>query len=218
MQVSIEWEYKAQSLKKRTLFTSQFMSAQDALLFAKDMEKTGRVETLTFRDEDGGLWTKKELEKLIKEIETEPHNIVAYFDGGYHREGRRAGLGVVIYFEQNGRQYRIRKNEVAEQIESNNEAEYAAFWLLVRELEVLGVHHLPVIFRGDSQVVLHQLGGDWPVYAEGENRWLDRIEAKLKELGIKPRYEAVGRSDNKEADTLASQALRGEMISGRRQL
>jgi ribonuclease HI len=218
MQVSIEWEYKAQSLKKRTLFTSQFMSAQDALLFAKDMEKTGRVETLTFLDEDGGLWTKKELEKLIKEIETEPHNIVTYFDGGYHREGRRAGLGVVIYFEQNGRQYRIRKNEVAENIESNNEAEYAAFWLLVRELEVLGVHHLPVIFRGDSQVVLHQLSGDWPVYAEGENRWLDRIEAKLKELGIKPRYEAVGRSDNKEADTLASQALRGEVISGRRQL
>ncbi|WP_286885244.1 ribonuclease H family protein [Aneurinibacillus sp. UBA3580] len=218
MEVSIVWEYKAQGTKKRTTFTSQMMTAQEALRLAKDIEKTGRVETLTFHDEDGERWTKKELEKLVKEIETEPHNIVVYFDGGYNKEYRVAGLGAVLYFEQNGKPYRIRKNEAVESIESNNDAEYAAFWLALRELETLGAHHLPVVFRGDSQVVLSQLSGEWPVFEERENRWLDRIEAKLAELGLKPRYEPVGRAENKEADTLAGQALRGEFIFSRKQL
>lgn len=41
MEVSIVWEYKAQGTKKRTTFTSQMMTAQEALRLAKDVEKTG---------------------------------------------------------------------------------------------------------------------------------------------------------------------------------
>ncbi|MBN6189418.1 reverse transcriptase-like protein [Aneurinibacillus sp. BA2021] len=218
MKVSILWEYKAPRQKGSAAFSSQPMEAADALQLVKDIEKTGRVESLAFEDENGGLWTKKELEKLLTEIETEPHNIIVYFDGGYHKEYRVAGLGAVIYFEQTGKSYRIRKNEVAEAIASNNDAEYAAFWLALRELEALGAHHLPVVFRGDSQVVLNQLGGEWPVFEEGENRWIDRIEAKLQELGLKASYEPIGRAENKEADMLAGQALKGELISSRKQL
>ncbi len=77
---------------------------------------------------------------------------------------------------------------------------------------------MPVTFRGDSQVVLNQLGGEWPVFEERENRWIDRIEAKLAELGLKPHYESIGRAENKEADMLATQALKGEIIFSRKQL
>lgn len=218
MKVSILWEYKAPRQKKSTAFTSQIIEATEALQLAKDIEKTGRMDAIAFEDESGELWTKKELEKLLKEIETEPHNIIVYFDGGYNKEYRVAGLGALIYFEQTGKSYRIRKNESAEAIESNNDAEYAAFWLALRELEALGVHHLPVVFRGDSQVVINQLDGEWPVFEEGENRWVDRIAAKLRELGLKARYEAIGRAENKEADMLAGQALKGELIFSRKQL
>ena len=88
---------------------------------------------------------------------------MAYFDGGYEHDTLLAGLGAVIYFKQNNQSYRIRRNSRLQEIESNNEAEYAAFYYLIQELEELGVHHIPVTFRGDSQVVLNQLAGSGPV-------------------------------------------------------
>ena len=100
-------------------------------------------------------------------------------------------------------------------MESNNEAEYAAFWLLLQELEALGVHHIEVTFKGDSQVVLNQLSGDWPVYEDEFIRWIDRIEDKMKKLGIKPIYEPISRKLNKECDQLALQALNGVDIDSR---
>ncbi|WCN39469.1 reverse transcriptase-like protein [Aneurinibacillus uraniidurans] len=219
MNVRIQWNYRSLVGKKRTLFTSDPVSAQDALIFAADIEKTGRaVQPPEFVADNGDIWTRKELEKLLKKVETEPHDIIAYFDGGYDRARRMAGLGVVIYFEQDGSKYRIRKNEAVPSIDSNNEAEYAALWLLLRELELLGAHHTSVIIRGDSQVVFNQLTGDWPVYEEEENRWLDRIEAKLSELDLTPKYEPLPRTENKEADMLAGQALAGECIQSRKRL
>ena len=39
--------------------------------------------------------------KYLKALETEPTEVKAYFDGGFHRG--TAGLGVVIYYKQNGK-------------------------------------------------------------------------------------------------------------------
>ena len=50
------------------------------------------------------------------------------------------------------------------------------------------------------------------------NSWLDRIEEKIKSLGIVPKYTAISRNDNKEADKLASQALEGKEIFAKTQL
>ncbi|WP_078546240.1 ribonuclease H family protein [Litchfieldia alkalitelluris] len=214
MKVMIEWIYKTPK-NMEVLLTSEMMLAADALKISDDFERTGRVKELHFYDEQHLKWTKKELTKLLKEIETEPQNIVAYFDGGFDLNTNKAGLGSAIYYIQNNREYRVRANEVFDELETNNEAEYAAFWFTVLKLEEIGVRHTKVTFKGDSQVVLNQLSGDWPCFEDVLNKWLDRIEEKLKELGIRPEYSPIPRKQNSETDKLATQALEGVIVSSK---
>jgi ribonuclease HI len=210
--VVIQWKYVSPK-KQEIVLTSDLLPAEKALMIAEDFEKTGRVKELLFIDEQQTSWTKKELTKLLKELETEPHDIVAYFDGGFDKQTQKAGVGTVIYYKQNHQRYRLRANQMLDEIESNNEAEYAAFWFTVQKLEELGVHHLPVTFRGDSQVVLNQLSGEWPCFEDNYNAWLDRIEAKLAKLGINAIFELISRKQNSEADKLATQALENILIT-----
>lgn len=214
MKLRLEWTYKTPKNQVITLMSDE-VSVEEALRIADDFEKTGRTKDLVFYDQRHTKWTKKELTKLIKEIETEPQDIIAYFDGGYDKQSGRGGLGVAIYFTQNKKPYRVRVNEVFEEMDSNNEAEYAAFWLLLQTLEELGVHHSTVTFKGDSHVVLNQLSGEWPCFEENLNKWLDRIEERIEKLGILPNYEPIGRKQNAEADKLATQALEGTIVSSK---
>lgn len=197
----------------KTNFSSDEMSTKAALELAEDLEKTGRVKHLTLLDEHDASWTLKQLRKFLEEVKTEPYHITVYFDGGFDRETRKAGLGCVIYYEQNEKSYRIRRNASVEGLVSNNEAEYAALHLGLTELEFLEVHHLPVSFIGDSKVVVNQLNDEWPVYESELSSWLDRIENKIEKLGITPSYEVVSRKMNREADHLATQALAGIEIT-----
>ncbi|PLS16413.1 hypothetical protein CVD28_17585 [Bacillus sp. M6-12] len=208
----MQWTY-SMARRPQVLFTSEYMKAAAALLILEDLEKTGRVKDVEFKDEIGTSWTKKELTKLLDEIKEEPQDVTVYFDGGYMKEEGMAGAGIVIYYSQGKDKKRIRMNRLLEELVSNNEAEYAAFYEGVKELEVLGVHHQTVTFKGDSQVVLNQLSGDWPCFEDTLNAWLDRIEEKMKQLGIRPVYEPIPRKENQEADKLATQALKGEFIS-----
>ncbi|SHG28283.1 reverse transcriptase-like protein [Ornithinibacillus halophilus] len=188
-------------------FTSDMMRAEKALLIIEDLEKTKRLKHITIIDRYDSTWTIKDLMKHIEGIQTEPHNITVYFDGGYDIQTKKSGIGCAIYYEQNGKTYRLRKNTLIEELESNNEAEYAAFHLALQELELMGVHHLTVTFVGDSQVVINQMNEEWPVYEEELSKWADRLEQKMEQLGIQPEYKLVPRKRNREADQLASQAL-----------
>ncbi|MFF2753536.1 ribonuclease H family protein [Psychrobacillus sp. NPDC058041] len=212
MKIRIEWIYKT-SKGAETTFHSEEMPAAKALLFAEDMERTGRVKSVIFNDQYDSTWTVKELKSYLKGIETEPHNVTVYFDGGFDRSTSSSGLGCVIYYEQNGKSYRLRRNAPATGLISNNEAEYAAFYLCLTELELLGVHHLPVRFIGDSQVVINHLREEWPVIEKDLFNWADKIDTKMKELGLQPEYELVPRKSNGEADRLATQALNGIEIT-----
>lgn len=184
------------------------------MLIAEDMEKTGRVKSLELIDSHDSSWTMKELKGYLKGIETEPHNITVFFDGGFDVQTKSSGLGCVIYYEQSGKSYRLRKNAPSSDIASNNEAEYAALYMAVVELELLNVHHIPVRFVGDSQVVIRHMSEEWPVIEENLARFADRIERKLEQLGIKGEFELVSRKQNTEADRLATQALNGIDIFG----
>ncbi|KAB2496048.1 reverse transcriptase-like protein [Priestia endophytica] len=211
MDFQLRWTYKSHG---RSLdFQSAFTNGKEALLIAEDLLKTGRLKEITFVDEMNQSWTLKEMKKLLQEVKEQPHYVKAYFDGGFDLSTKKAGVGAVIYYRQNGKNYRLRSSASFDELESNNEAEYAAFHYVVKQLEELGVHHLPVTFLGDSKVVLKQLAGEWPCYEESFNRWLDRIEEELEGLHIKPTYTHIARKENEEADTLAAQALHGKEIS-----
>lgn len=213
MEFRIEWTYKTPK-GTETVFHSEEMPAAKALLMAEDVERTGRVKKLVFIDRHDSNWSLKELKKYIKGIETEPHNITVYFDGGFNPGTSAAGLGCVIYYEQNGKSYRLRHNAASAELFSNNEAEYAALHLSLQELDLLNVHDIPIKFIGDSKVVINQMDGDWPVIEVNLAKWADRIDDKMKDLGIDAAYELVPRKNNAEADQLATQALNGIDITG----
>ncbi|MGM0899026.1 MAG: reverse transcriptase-like protein [Bacillota bacterium] len=206
MKVQIDWTYK--SPKNKVLqFLSEELEANEALLVAEDLERTGRTKRLQFIDQHDSNWSVKELKNYVKEVETEPHDVIAYYDGGFDRHTKRAGLGCVIYFNQNGKEYRLRKNAVIDGLESNNEAEYAALSMAIQEVELLGVHHLPVRFLGDSRTLVNQMSGEWAVPEQTLTKWADRIDQRLEKIGIHPEYEFIPRKENAEADRLATQAL-----------
>jgi ribonuclease HI len=217
MKYKLEWMYKLKDNEK-ILFSSEFISGEVAIQAGEELDKSGKVTDLLFYDEIGTSWSLKEVKKLHTEIEDDPHEVTIYFDGGFQKETNQAGLGAVIFFKQGKKKFRIRANEQFDELETNNEAEYAALYFALSLLEELGVHHLPCEIKGDSQVVLKQLEGEWPCYEEVLNSWLDRIEQKIKGLGIVPKYTPISRNDNKEADKLASQALEGKEIFAKTQL
>ncbi len=217
MKYKLEWSYKLKG-KEPLLFTSDWIEGERALETAEELEQTGKAAGISFEDEAGTTWTIKEMKKLLAEIEEEPHDLTVYFDGGFDKNTNKAGLGAIIYYNQGKKKYRLRANQQIGELETNNEAEYAAFYFGLTLLEELGVHHLSCEFRGDSQVVLKQLEGEWPCYEETLNRWLDRIEAKMADLGMHPKYIAIDRKNNKEADKLASQALEGKTIHSKMQI
>ena len=194
-------------------FSSDEVRVGEAVVIAEDMAKTGRIKEIEFVDQQERIWTLKELKKLLEGIQTEPHEVKLFFDGGYDVQTGQAGLGCAIYYEQNGKAFRLRRNAFVEEMVSNNEAEYAALHFGLKELEELGVHHQTVTITGDSKVVIHQLDGEWPLYEEELSRWADRIEAQLGRLGLVAEYEAISRKSNREADQLATQALNGTEVS-----
>ncbi|MBH0228917.1 reverse transcriptase-like protein [Halobacillus yeomjeoni] len=212
MKVSIEFTYKAPKGPK-ALFKSDEMPAAQAIMIAEDLEASGRGKEIIFYDRHEQSFRLKDLKKYLKGIETEPHNVTLYFDGGYDKATQKAGLGCAIYYDQNGKSYRLRRNTAVDELKSNNEAEYAALHLAVQELDLLGVHHLPVKIIGDSNVVINQLKDEWPVMKEELSDWADRIEAKLQELGLEPEFVLVSRKHNQETDRLATQALNGVDIT-----
>lgn len=212
MNILIEWIYRIPK-GAETVFRSEEMPAAQAILFAEDLARTGRAKNVLFIDRFDSTWTIKEMNRYLKGIETEPHNITVYFDGGFDLATSKAGLGCVIYYEQSGKSYRLRQNAPSDELTSNNEAEYAALYLCILELEHLNVHHLSVQFIGDSQVVINQLTEEWPTLENILSSWADRIEEKLKQLGIQPEYKLVQRKLNSEADRLATQALNGVSIT-----
>jgi len=208
MKIIIEWVYRTPK-GTETVFRSDEIPAEQGLKIAQDLEKTGRAKRITFIDQFDSTWTIKEMKRYLKEVEGEPHNITVYFDGGFDIGTGIAGLGCVIYFEKNGKPYRVRKNAQTVGLNSNNESEYAALHLSIVELELLNVKTMPIRFIGDSQVVISQMNGEWAVLEPELAKWADRIDDKLKKLGIHPEFEHVSRKLNAEADRLATQAIHG---------
>jgi ribonuclease HI len=217
MKMKLKFKY-ASKTSSDIWFESSWFSRKETLIHVDDLMKTGRVVELEIIDEMANSWTRKEFIKLNQELDKEPENIVVYFDGGFDKELGLSGIGIVVYYEKGDDRFRIRKNEKLEGLENNNEAEYAALHNALLLLEEIGVKNAPCTIKGDSQVVLKQLEGEWPCFDEGLNRWLDRIEHVIDKLKLKIRLDILNRNDNKEADKLANQALSGTEVHSHKRI
>ncbi|KZE45547.1 reverse transcriptase-like protein [Rossellomorea marisflavi] len=217
MDMRIRFTYKTKT-KSSVWFESSPFPRKETLIHVDDLMKTGRVLDLEIIDEMGSSWTRKEFIKLNEELEKEPENIRLYFDGGFDKESSMTGIGIVIYYEKGGEAFRIRRNDLLDSLENNNEAEYAALHYALSILQELGVKNQPCDIYGDSQVVLNQLGGEWPCYEAGLAKWLERTEALIKKSRLKTSLHVIGRKDNKEADKLANQALEGTRVESHKSL
>lgn len=205
MKFMLRYYYQTNSIGK-ILFQSELLTTNHVLELADELEKKLNVK-LTFVDVNDSEWLKREVMKLMEKEMTEPTKVVVYFDGGYDKQTKDAGIGVCIYYSQNGKCYRIRKNKLINGLDNNNEAEYAALEYAINELSWLEVKQQEVTFKGDSQVVLQQLLGEWAVYEDSFHHYIDNIEQHLSKYQITPVYEILHRNENREAHKLATQAL-----------
>lgn len=189
-------------------FQSELLHGEDAIKLAEELENRLQIK-VHFVDINDSEWLKKDVKKLVEKEITEPTNIMIYFDGGYDLQSKVAGLGICIYYSQNGKRIRMRKNKMLTGLDNNNEAEYAALEYAINELNWLEVKQQEIAIRGDSKVVLQQLLGEWSVYEETFQNYINRIEKKLLNHQISPVFEILLRNENKEAHNLATQALEG---------
>ncbi|WP_347550240.1 reverse transcriptase-like protein [Pseudalkalibacillus hwajinpoensis] len=212
MKVIIKWKYKTPR-GIQTWMTSDELPAPEAMLIARDIAKTGRSIDLFFIDHRGLKWSLKEFETYMTKKEERPASIELIFDGSFDKETKKSGCGAVIYFYEGRKRKRIRVNRALDYLENNNEAEYAALWTGLQEVRTIDVEDTEILIKGDSQVVINQMSGEWAVYEPLLNRWMDRIEVSLRDLRLQPVYKHISRDENKEAHRLAAQALKGTEIS-----
>ncbi|PGS48944.1 reverse transcriptase-like protein [Bacillus sp. AFS041924] len=211
MKLKIIWKYQTKKKYQISLETD-WLEIKEALLLAEDFESTGRTKEIIFLDQFDSNWSKKQVLKYIKELEEEPHNVTIFFDGGFDLSSSISGIGVCLYFSQNGKNYRRRFNEKLDGLLTNNEAEFASIENAILLLEEMNITGQTIVIKGDSQVVINQLSGDWPCYEEQHERFINRIERKCKNLKLTLQLELIKRNDNKEAHNLATQALKGNKI------
>ncbi|KMK76569.1 reverse transcriptase-like protein [Alkalihalobacillus pseudalcaliphilus] len=206
------WLYQIHKHHKSYKMTSEEMTLEEAIIFAADLEKSGKAKSIEWYDHADTYWTTKQLRKLKTVTDTEPTDIQAYFDAGFDQTSKQSGLGISIYYKQHHKNYRLRINQLLELLEDNNEAEYAAMYFLLDHLERLNIRHQTIHVYADSYVVIKQLGDEWPVYEEHYQKWHERIEKKASQLGITVHYHHIPREKNKEADKLASKALNNVQV------
>lgn len=134
----------------------------------------------------------------------------AWFDGACAGNPGPMGIGGLIILEGG------EKHTISEQrgFGTNNVAEYTALIEVLKLAIELGVTDLQV--KGDSQLVVNQVNGDWAVKNRGLVPYCDAAEVLMARI---PRFKLqwVRREQNQEADRLSSSALKGGGKNGEAQ-
>jgi ribonuclease HI len=128
------------------------------------------------------------------------NNYVLFFDGCSKNNPGVSGAGAVLY--KNGKEMTNISHFLG--LQTNNYAEYMA---LKKGLELAVRFSIKnLIVKGDSNLVINQMTGEWKVKHEN----LIAIHKEIKQLEThfhEIQYEHVKREYNKRADELANQAL-----------
>jgi len=137
----------------------------------------------------------KEKEKERKEYSL----YTLYTDGSSHGNPGPAGAGIVI---TDGNKI-ILKKSIPLGEKTNNEAEYLAFLLGLKEAHKLGLRNLTI--RTDSKLIVGHLKGIYKLRSKRLKGLCFRIKKELRFL-VPWRIEHIRRQENKLADRLANLA------------
>jgi ribonuclease HI len=130
-------------------------------------------------------------------------NLIIHADGASRGNPGPAAIGVVIEDEQGRVVARISK---AIGITTNNRAEYLA--LIAGLKEALGLGAESVELKMDSELIVRQLTGKYRVKNPALKPLFEQAHQLMKEFQSSPIVH-IPREQNKAADALCSQALRG---------
>ena len=146
----------------------------------------------------------------MEDKQRQPNGALIVHADGAIGDGRRAtGLGFIVR-DARGQVLHLGRKQSGTM--TNNEAEYAAIyfaletmrdWRLAREREVR-------VFS-DSRVVVEQLRGEVSVHSPTLQRWHQRTKTLLRQFK-RVRFAHVAREENRLADALANEALKGFQI------
>jgi len=136
--------------------------------------------------------------------------IIGYFDGASRGNPGEAGAGACIVDFDKGQILWKEFKYLGKR--TNNEAEYEALILLLRELLNRKLYNCVV--KGDSKLVVNQMLGNWKIR---EPRLLPLAEEALFLIDkTKARLQWIPRQENSLADSLSNQAIdEGNKISGK---
>lgn len=133
--------------------------------------------------------------------EKEESTYILYFDGCSKGNPGLGGAGAVLY--KDGEEVWGSSQLVGEKV-TNNVAEYCGLIMGLQEVFVRNIK--TVIVRGDSQLVIKQMKGEYKVKSSSLVEYYQ--QAKLLEKYFdKIAFEHVYRDKNKRADELSNMAL-----------
>jgi len=133
--------------------------------------------------------------------------IIIYVDGGSRGNPGPAGVGVVF---SNEKEQLVKKysKEIGER--TNNEAEYeAVIFALQKSKQLFGkekVKKMDFEIRGDSELIVRQLRGEYKVQEEKLFPLFIKIHNLKMDFG-KIVFREIPREQNREADKLANEAM-----------
>lgn len=87
-----------------SFFSEDWLTAQQARTFARELGRFPYMKELEFEDEKGGSWTLKELEKLTEELAQEPDDITVYLTAVSIKRANWpvSGSSSIIHWEEPG--------------------------------------------------------------------------------------------------------------------
>ena len=133
--------------------------------------------------------------------------VYVYIDGASKGNPGYSGVGIVIK-DPSGNILK-RYNKVIGKA-TNNIAEYTA---LKYALEVVCKYSKDVVILSDSKLLVNQMRGVYKVRNDGIRRMVDEITSIKDAKGLRVEYKLVERGENREADRLANDALRGRIVA-----
>ncbi|MDZ5711960.1 reverse transcriptase-like protein [Jeotgalibacillus haloalkalitolerans] len=189
-------------------FQSDWAEDNQALLFIADFEKTGRFSEVIVHDDLDQQWSVKEFKKLMTKATGAAKDLTVYFDAAYSKTDQSAGLGWMIEYRRDHESYTEKRNKLLHDVQSNNEAEYAALYYAIHHaIEIAAGHQQLIRCYGDALTVTNQMSGEWPCYDQDLTNWADKIDLLLTDHGMTAEYVHIGRNHNKSAHKLAHQAM-----------